>query len=110
MSHDHHRNRLKRLSVSSLIKYHSLCAMHKVYYRHNNLLDPQLVLALLIYDTWWSKRLIQPVFCRLASTQKLFRHMTSHSWNELPSGIFASSTFPYAVYNYVLYNDLRDHP
>ena len=38
----------------------------------------------------------------LSATQKLFRHMTSHWWNELPDDIATSTTFLSTTYNYIL--------
>ena len=38
----HHRHQLNWLSVSSLLKFRSLCVMHKIYHHNNVPLDPPI--------------------------------------------------------------------
>ena len=71
----YHRYQLNWLSLPSLIEYRSLCVMHKIYRDTNVPLTPPIVFGSNhAYHTRWSDRFIQPVYCRLSATQKLFRH------------------------------------
>ena len=89
-----------------MIEYRSLCVMHKIYRDTNVPLNPPIKFGSNhAYHTRWSDRFIQPVYCRLSATQKLFRHMTSRWWNELPDDIATSTTFPSTTYNYILSRD-----
>ena len=102
-----HRANFDWLSVSSLIKYRCLCALHKIYMGDGTMLDPPVVFGTdHKYHTRSSQKLIQPAFCRLSSTKKLFRHSAAHWWNDLPDEVALSSTFPSSVYNLLLCNDV----
>ena len=84
-------------------------AMHKIYYHNNVPLNPPIVFGSdHIYRTRWSRRSVRPEYCRLSATQKLFRHMASRWWNELPDDIATSSTFSSTVYDYFLSKDVHD--
>ena len=100
-----HRANFNWLSVSSLIKYHCLCALHKIYMGDGTMLDPPVVFGTNHnYHTRSSQKLIQPAFSRLSSTKKLFRHSAVHWWNDLPDEVALSSTFLSSVYNLLLCN------
>ena len=102
----YHRHQLNWLSLPSLIEYPSLCVMHQIYRDTNVPLNPPIKFGSNhAYHTRWSDRFIQPVYCRLSATQKLFRHMTSRWWNELPDDIATSTTFLSTTYNYILSRD-----
>ena len=52
------------LSLPSLIKYCSLCVMHKIYYSTNVPLNPPISFGSShAYRTRWSDRFIQPLYC-----------------------------------------------
>ena len=102
-----HRANFDWLSVSSLIKYCCLCALYKIYMGDGTMLDPPVVFGTNHkYHTRSSQKFIQPAFCRLSSTKKLFRHSAAHWWNDLPDEVALSSTFPSSVYNLLLCNDV----
>ena len=86
----YHRHQLNWLSLPSLIKYHSLCVMHKIHYGTNVPLNPPITFGSShTYSTRWSDRFIQPVYCQMSTTPNLFRHVTS-------------TTFLSVVYDYFL--------
>jgi len=97
MSHHHHQ--LNWLSVSSLIKYCSLCIMHKIYYHNNVPLSPPIVFGSdHTYRTQWSERLIWPEYCRLLAIQKLFWHMAVCWWNDLSDDTATSFVFSLTIF------------
>jgi len=56
------------LTVPSLIKYHCLRALHKIYLGEGLVLGPPIVFGTSHgYPTWSSGRCIQPLLCRLRS-------------------------------------------
>ena len=64
------------LTVSSLIKYRCLCALHKIYMGDGTVLDPPVVFGTNHKNyTRSSQRFIQPTFCRLSFTKKLLKHL-----------------------------------
>ena len=96
-----HRANFNRLTVSTLIKYRCLCALHKIYVGDDTVLDPPVVFGTNHkHHTRSSQRFIQPAFCRLSFTKKLFRHSATLWWNDLPDEVALSSTFPSSVYNF----------
>ena len=71
------------------------------------MLDPPVVFGTNHkYHTKSSQKFIQPAFCRLSSTKKLFRHSAVHWWSDLLDEVALSSTFPSSVYNLLLCNDV----
>ena len=99
-----HCSKLHWLTVSSLIKYRCLCALHKIYLGNGIVLDPPIVFGTSHeYCTRSSNKSIQPVLCRLSKTKKLFRCSVTHWWNDLPDDVVLTSTFPSIL---VLYNDM----
>ena len=92
-----HHSKFHWLTVSSLIKYCCLCALHKIYHGDGIVLDPPIVFGTShTYYTWSSNRFIQPVLCKLSRTiyKKLFRHLITHWWNDLPDDIVFADKFP----------------
>ena len=102
----YHRHQLNWLSVSSMIRYRSLCVMHGIYHHNNVPFDPPIIFGSThAYRTRWSERLIQPVYCRLSATKTLFRHLVSRWWNELSDDLVTSPTFLSSAYDYFLTTD-----
>lgn len=89
-----HRKNLKWLSVQSLVKYRSLCAMNQIYVGQNTLLDPSISFGKQHdYNTRYSPRFALPVLCHLASTKTLFRHSAAQWWSNLPDDILLTLNF-----------------
>ena len=91
------------LTLSSLIKYRCLCALHKIYFGEGIALDPPIVFGTNHgYSTRSSSRSIQPLFCRLSKTKKLFRHSVTAWWNVLSDDVILTSNFPSTLYDHIL--------
>ena len=70
----HHQKKLNWLSISSFVKYRSLCVMNNIYMnKDNNLFNPSISFGQNhCYKTRHSSRFIPPVFCNLACTKTQF--------------------------------------
>jgi len=94
------------LTVSSLIKYRCLCALYKIYMGDCTVLDPTVVFGTNHkYRTRSSQRFIQPAYCKLSFTRKLFRHSPALWWNDLSDEVALPSNFS-SVYDFMLCNDV----
>ena len=102
----YHRHKFHWLSVPSLVKYRSLCAMRQIYYsQHDTSLDPPIMFGSSHhYHTRLSSRHICPQRCRLSATQKTFRNISAHWWNDLPDEI-ATAASASDLYDYILCMD-----
>ena len=97
----YHRHQLNWLSVSSMIRYRSLCVMHGIYHHNNVSFDLPIIFGSThAYRTRWSERLIQQAYCRLSATKTSFQHLVSRWWNELSDDLVASPTFLSSAYDY----------
>ena len=96
-----YHSKLHWLTVSSLIKYRCLCALHKIYHGDGIVLDPPITFGTSnTYCTRSSNRFIQPELCRQSHTKKLFRHSVTHWWNDLPEDVLFSHKFPSTLYDF----------
>ena len=93
------------LSIPSLVRYRSLCAMRQIYYsEHDTSLNPPITFGSSHnYNTRLSTRFICPECCRLSATKKAFRHIAAQWWNDLPEGMITAASASH-LYDYILCN------